>query len=110
MVMVHRHHCSKLPSHDAVAAVDVDSFTGDPGGEVAGEPEAGFADVFGGGVAVPGEGGFFGVVDHHAVDIADAAGGHGFDGPGTDGVDADVLFVATHFGGEVSDGAFERGL
>src|SRR5580704_16200918 len=46
---------------------------------------------------------------HHFVDIADAAGGHGFDGAGGDGVDADVFLVAAHFGGEVADGAFEGG-
>ncbi len=49
---------------------------------------------------------FYGVEDLR--EVADAAGGEGFDGTGGDGVDSDVL--GSERGGEVADGGFERGL
>ena len=95
-----------LEAHDVVAAVDVDDFAGDGAGEVAGEEEGCAADFELVDVAV--EGGALGVGAHHVAEVADAAGGEGFDGSGGDGVDADVF--GAELPGEVADGGLEGGL
>ncbi len=94
-----------LEAGDVVAAVDEGDFAGDAGGEGAGEEEGGVADL--GLLDVAAEWGAIGGGFEHGLEVADAAGGEGFDGTGGDGVDADA--AGAEGGGEVADGGLESG-
>src|SRR3712207_8437038 len=78
-----------LESHDVEAAVHVEDFAGDAGGERAEEEEGGVADLAR--LDVAAQGGALGVVAQHHAQVADAARGERVDRAGADGVDADVL-------------------
>ena len=93
-----------LKAHDVEAAVDVDGFAGDGGGEWAGEEECCSADF--GLIDVAVERGALDLCVAHGAEIADAAGGQRVDGASGDGVDADVF--GTELVGEIADGGFER--
>ena len=71
-----------LDAGDVEAAVYEGDFAGDAAGEGAGEEEGGFAYFHGVYVAVEGAALFYGFED--SGEIADAAGGEGFDGTGAD--------------------------
>src|SRR3712207_9473820 len=77
-----------LESHDVVAAVHVEDFAGDAGGERAEEEERGVADLARLDVAAQRRA--LCVVAQHDVHVADAARGERVQGAGADGVDAYV--------------------
>ena len=78
-----------LQPGDVEAGVDVGDLAGNAAGERAGEEESGVAYFELVDVAVEGSALFDGFEDFS--EVADPAGGEGFDGAGGDGVDTDVF-------------------
>src|SRR5262249_39055110 len=76
-------------AHDVVAAIDVQHFAGDGGGQRAAQEDGGVGDLLGGDRPLQ-RCALGGVVDH-LLDVADGAGGPRGVRPGGDEVDADLL-------------------
>src|SRR5882724_2221646 len=90
-----------LKSHNVVAAVDVDGFTGDAGREKECGGGADFASV-----NVAAERSAFGVALEHVAEAGDAAGGERFEWTGGDSVDANIL--GAEIAGEITNAGLER--
>src|SRR5579859_7767589 len=95
-----------LKSHDVVAAVDVNSFTGDAGTAGREEERGGGADFAG--VNIAAERRTFGVALEHVAEAGDAACGERFEWTRGDGVDTNILRAEVT--GEITDAGFERSL
>src|SRR6516164_4202805 len=95
-----------LETHDVVAAVYIDGFAGNGGGEVAGEVECEAADF--GLVDVAVKRSALGVRLHHLAQVADAARGERLDRACGDGVYANVL--RSEIPGEIARGGLKSRL
>ena len=82
--------CSWPPSdsHDVVAAIDVDHFSGDRRRHRAAEKQRGVADFAR--IDIPAQWRFLGGMLQHRAEVSDAARGERLDRARTDGIDADV--------------------
>src|SRR5882724_12934099 len=93
-----------LKSHNVVAAIDVNSFTGDAGAAGREEECGGGADFAS--VNVAAQRSAFGVALEHVAEAGDAAGGERFERAGGNGVDANIL--GAEIAGEITNAGLER--
>src|SRR5882757_7153459 len=94
-----------LKSHNVVAAIDVNSFTGDAGAAGREEECGGGADFAS--VNVAAQRSAFGVAFQHFAKAGDSPGSEGFNRAGGNGVDANIL--GAEIAGEITNAGLERG-